>query len=124
MSQEEGQLTKEEYDRAIAGINKVADNVSKMKWNYERLKSKREKLLLEIVVSYWKSIALKDDFLYPIRLTFSTYEYDCGMLNENLTKELLSLDSVISNGNDDIRMKRKEQVKRILDLQDLSLIHI
>ena len=57
MSQEEGQLTKEEYDRAIAGINKVADNVSKMEWNYERLKSKREKMLLEIVVSYWKSIA-------------------------------------------------------------------
>ena len=73
MSQEEGQLTKEEYDRAIAGINKVADNVSKMEWNYERLKSKREKLMLEIVVSYWNSIALKDDFLYPISLTFSTY---------------------------------------------------
>ena len=118
MNQEEGQLTKEEYDRAIAGINKVADNVSKMEWNYERLKNKREKLLLEIVVSYWKSIALKDDFLYPIRLTFSTYEYDCGMLNENLTKELLSLDSVISNGNNEIKSKRKEQVKRILDLQD------
>ena len=118
MSQEEGQLTKEEYDKAIAGINKVAESVSKMEWNYERLKSKREKLLLQIVVSYWKSIALKDDFLYPIRLTFSTYEYDCGMLNENLTKELLSLDGVISNGNEEIRTKRKEQVKRILNLQD------
>ena len=118
MSQEEGQLTKEEYDKAITGINKVAESVSKMEWNYERLKSKREKLLLQIVVSYWKSIALKDDFLYPIRLTFSTYEYDCGMLNENLTKELLSLDGVISNGNEEIRTKRKEQVKRILNLQD------
>lgn len=111
-------LTKEQYEKAILTVNKVAEAVSKSEWNYERLKGKREKLLLQAFVAYWKSISLKDDFLYPIRLTYSTYEYDCGMLNENLTRELMKLDGVTSNGNEDIRQKRKVQVKRILELQD------
>lgn len=111
-------LTKEQYEKAILTVNKVAEAVSKSEWNYERLKGKREKLLLQAFVAYWKSISLKDDFLYPIRLSYSTYEYDCGMLNENLTRELMNLDGVTSNGNEDIRQKRKAQVKRILELQD------
>lgn len=118
MSEEQPPMTKEEYDKAIAQIEKVSQSVSKYEWTMERLQTKREKLLMQAVIGYWKSIALKDDFLYSIRLNYSTYEYDCGMLNENLTRELLNLDGIMSNGNEDIRTRRKDQVKRVLFLQE------
>ena len=114
MTETEQVFTQQDIEKALQAVNKVADSVSKSEWNYERLKAKREKLLLQAVIAYWKSISLKDDFLYPIRLSYSTYEYDCGMLNENLTRELINLDSVNSNGNEDIRQQRKTQVKRKL----------
>ena len=117
-SDEQLPMSKEDYDKAIAQIEKVSQSVSKYEWTLERLQGKREKLLMQAVIGYWKSIALKDDFLYSIRLNYSTYEYDCGMLNENLTRELLNLDGVISNGNDEIRTKRKDQVRRVLFLQE------
>ena len=118
ISEEQLPMSKEDYDRAIAQIEKVSQSVSKYEWTMERLQTKREKLLMQAVIAYWKSIALKDDFLYSIRLNYSTYEYDCGMLNENLTRELLNLDGIMSNGNDDIRARRKDQVKRVLFLQE------
>ena len=118
MSEEQLPMSKEDYDKAIAQIEKVSQSVSKYEWTMERLQTKREKLLMQAVIAYWKSISLKDDFLYSIRLSYSTYEYDCGMLNENLTRELLNLDGIMSNGNDDIRVRRKDQVKRVLFLQE------
>lgn len=118
MSQDQAPLTSEEYKKAIDTINAVAVSTEKYEWNLERLQNRREKLLLQAIIGYWKSIALKDDFLYSIRLNYSSYEYDCGMLNENLTSELLKLDGVISNGNEDIRKQRKDQVQRILFLQE------
>ena len=118
ISEEQLPMSKEDYDKAIAQIEKVNQSVSKYEWTMERLQAKREKLLMQAVIAYWKSIALKDDFLYSIRLNYSTYEYDCGMLNENLTRELLNLDGIMSNGNDDIRARRKDQVKRVLFLQE------
>ena len=118
ISEEQLPMSKDDYDRAIAQIEKVSQSVSKYEWTMERLQTKREKLLMQAIIAYWKSIALKDDFLYSIRLNYSTYEYDCGMLNENLTRELLNLDGIMSNGNDDIRARRKDQVKRVLFLQE------
>ena len=118
MSRDQAPLTSEEYKKAIDTINAVAVSTEKYEWNLERLQNRREKLLLQAIIGYWKSIALKDDFLYSIRLNYSSYEYDCGMLNENLTSELLKLDGVISNGNEDIRKQRKDQVQRILFLQE------
>ena len=118
MSQDQLPLTNEEYKKAIDTINEVAVSTEKYEWNLERLQNRREKLLLQAIIGYWKSIALKDDFLYSIRLNYSSYEYDCGMLNEHLTSELLKLDGVISNGNEDIRKQRKDQVQRILFLQE------
>lgn len=118
ISEEQLPMSKEDYDRAIAQIEKVSQSVSKYEWTMERLQTKREKLLMQAIIAYWKSIALKDDFLYSIRLNYSTYEYDCGMLNENLTRELLNLDGIMSNGNDDIRARRKDEVKRVLFLQE------
>lgn len=122
MNEENPPVDPKEVESALRKISKIAEEIEKMEWNYERLVSKREKLLLQAVIAYWKSIALKDDYLYDIRLNYSTYEYDCGMLNENLTRELLNLDGVTSNGNEEIRTKRKEQVKRILQLQDQTTI--
>lgn len=55
----------------------------------------------------------KQNYLFKIRLQFSTYVYDCGMLNENTTRLLLDLDGVLSFGNVDIKTKRKELVQRI-----------
>ena len=122
MNEENPPMDPKEVESALNKISKVAEEIGKMEWNYERLLNKREKLLLQAVIGYWKSIALKDDYLYDIRLNYSTYEYDCGMLNENLTRELLNLDGITSNGNEEIRTKRKEQVKRILQLQDETTI--
>ena len=122
MNEENPPMDPKEVESALSKIGKVAEEIGKMEWNYERLLNKREKLLLQAVIAYWKSIALKDDYLYDIRLNYSTYEYDCGMLNENLTRELLNLDGITSNGNEEIRTKRKEQVKRILQLQDETTI--
>ena len=79
ISEEQLPMSKEDYDRAIAQIEKVSQSVSKYEWTMERLQTKREKLLMQAIIAYWKSIALKDDFLYSIRLNYSTYEYDCGM---------------------------------------------
>ena len=124
MDSENVMIDQEVVERALTSIAKIAETVSRMEWNYDRLVSKRSKLLAQAIVAYWKSISLKDDFLYDIRLNYSTYEYDCGMLNENLTRELLKLDGINSNGNEEIRLKRKEQVKRILELQDrITVLH-
>ena len=72
MTETEQVFTQQDIEKALQAVNKVADSVSKSEWNYERLKAKREKLLLQAVIAYWKSISLKDDFLYPIRLSYST----------------------------------------------------
>lgn len=55
----------------------------------------------------------KRNYLYKIRLHFSTYVYDCGMINENVTKLLLALDGVFSYGNTDVKTKRKALVNKI-----------
>ena len=81
MNEENPPVDPKEVESALRKISKIAEEIEKMEWNYERLVSKREKLLLQAVIAYWKSIALKDDYLYDIRLNYSTYEYDCGMLN-------------------------------------------
>ena len=63
--------------------------------------------------------------LYSIRLLYSTYAYNCGMLGENCTKLLLSLDGVESFGDQVVRAKRKALVKRILSLQDYAtFLHV
>lgn len=63
--------------------------------------------------------------LYSIRLLYSTYAYNCGMLGENCTKLLLSLDGVESFGDQAVRTKRKDLVKRILTLQDYAtFLHV
>ena len=58
----------EEVERALKSIAKIAETVNRMEWNYDRLVSKRAKLLSQAIVAFWKSISLKDDFLYDIRL--------------------------------------------------------
>lgn len=60
----------------------------------------------------------KQNYLYKIRLHYSTYVYNCGMLNENMTKLLLALDGVFSYGNSDIKQKRKSLVNRIQHFQN------
>lgn len=71
------------------------------------------------------SMSTHRDYLYPIRLLYSTYEYKCGMLIEKCTSLLLSLDGVESHGNDAIRKERKRVVNRILHFQDYcTLWHV
>lgn len=122
MSQDNPTANRAEVDKALEKIGSISKEIEKLEWTYERLVAKREILMLQAVFQYWKSISLKNDYLYAIRLSYSTYEYDCGMLNENLTSKLLALDGVSSNGNEEIRIKRREQVKRILTLQDETTV--
>ena len=122
MSQDNPTANQAEVDKALEKIGSISKEIEKLEWTYERLVAKREILMLQAVFQYWKSISLKNDYLYGIRLSYSTYEYDCGMLNENLTSKLLALDGVSSNGNEEIRIKRREQVKRILTLQDETTV--
>ena len=122
MSQDNPTANRAEVDKALEKIGSISKDIEKLEWTYERLVAKREILMLQAVFQYWKSITLKNDYLYAIRLSYSTYEYDCGMLNENLTSKLLALDGVSSNGNEEIRIKRREQVKRILTLQDETTV--
>ena len=65
------------------------------------------------------------NYLHKIRLQFSTYVYDCGMLCENTTKLLLRVDEILSYGNMDIKTKRKQLVNKIQLFQSyLSKLHV
>ena len=58
-------------------------------------------------------MASKQDYLYPIRLHYSTYAYNCGMLEEKCIQFVLTLDGVESFGDECIRRRRKQLVIQI-----------
>ena len=68
-----------------------------------------------------RSLSTHRDYLYNIRLLYSSYEYKCGMLGEKCTNLLLSLDGVESHGSEAIRKERKALVNRILHFQDYCI---
>lgn len=65
--------------------------------------------------SFYKllSLASRTDYIFPIRLHYSTYVYKCGMLVEKCTQLLLALDGVLSYGDEEIKARRKRLVLRI-----------
>ena len=66
------------------------------------------------------SLASKRDYLYPIRLHYSTFVYNCGLLEEKCMQLVLSLDGVESFGEEYIRRRRRQLVIQIENLSKYS----
>lgn len=60
---------------------------------------------------------MRKDYVYPIRLLYSTYTYHCKLLEESCTRLILALDNVLSYGDGTIKQRRKENIIRIQRFQ-------
>ena len=60
---------------------------------------------------------MQKDYVYPIRLLYSTYIYQCKLLEESCTRLILALDNVLSYGDGTVKQRRKENIIRIQHFQ-------
>ncbi|KAM7457394.1 hypothetical protein BLSTO_01845 [Blastocystis sp. subtype 1] len=87
---------------------------------YESLLETHDCLLQKAPFYKMLSLASKRDYLYPIRLHYSTFVYNCGMLEEKCMQLVLSLDGVESFGEEYIRRRRRQLVMQIENLSKYS----
>jgi HSP20 family molecular chaperone IbpA len=98
-------------------VNKVEDMVRL------RLPRVHEKVLARMYAWIWMMKTIRKDTdqrnaLKDVIITLGTHQYDAATQAEILTRLLLELDNVESNGNEGIRKQRKDQVVRIQSLID------
>lgn len=77
----------------------------------------RGELLQKAVIYKLLSLYMRKDYVYPIRLLYSTYTYQCKLLEESCTRLILALDNVLSYGDGTVKQKRKEVIIRIQRFQ-------
>ncbi|KAK8803501.1 hypothetical protein WA158_001195 [Blastocystis sp. Blastoise] len=110
---EEEQRKNPEVIQSLKQIAAIAYEIDKLEYNFDRLCNRYTNNWAFIYYLIWKSRSLKKEFLSSVKLMISSYNYDCGMVGENATHQLLKLDGVESNGHQLIKTERKSLVHRI-----------
>lgn len=111
-----------EINKALELINKYSKDFEKYKEQFIRFQERYKRELCRYSYFIWR---MKTDKNYSvskdIKLSISDYNYQVGMLSENLNKLILNLDNVETYGNSNVRSNRKgliQQIQKMIDEND------
>lgn len=108
-----------EINEALELINKYSKDFEKYKEQFIRFQERYKRELCRYSYFIWR---MKIDKNYQvskdIKLSISDYNYQVGMLSENLNRLILNLDNVETYGNSNVRSNRKGLIQQIQNMID------